>query len=322
MNLQSQKANVAMLSVVSNTFLVIGKIIVGLMINSVAIISEAIHSGMDLLAAIIAYAAVKISGKPADEGHPFGHGKAENLSGAIEALLIFVAAGWIIYESILKLIHPRHIDAPAWGFGIMLISSLINWLVSHQLFMVSKKTESIALEADAWHLRTDVWTSVGVMIGLGIIWFGDYFLPHVNFNWVDPIAALMVALMILKAAYDLTIKSVRDLLDAGLEPVEEQQLRVLIASHDEQIRGFHNLRTRKSGGRRFIEFHILVNPAMSVNHSHMLTDELTVKIREIMPDSLITIHVEPCKSKCYPKCKAGCLVNRKSKMKSYAEKEG
>lgn len=319
MNIQDQKTNVALLSVVSNTFLVFGKIIVGLMISSVAIISEAIHSGIDLLAAIIAFIAVKISGKPADQGHPFGHGKAENLSGAIEALLIFVAAGWIIYESILKLIHPRHIDQPAWGFGIMLISSVLNWLVSHQLFTVSKKADSIALEADAWHLRTDVWTSIGVMIGLGIIWFGDYFLTTVNLNWVDPVAALMVALMILKTAYDLTIKSVRDLLDAGLEPAEEEQIRVLIASHNSQIRGFHNLRTRKSGGKRIIEFHILVNPAMSVNHSHKLTDELTVKIREIMPDSLITIHVEPCKSRCYPKCKAGCLV--KGKITSQAEIE-
>lgn len=309
MNLQRQKTKVALLSVVSNVFLVAGKIAVGVLINSVAIISEAIHSGMDLLAAVIAFVAVQISGKPADQSHPFGHGKAENLSGAIEALLIFAAAGWIIYESILKLIHPRHIDEPVWGVGIMFVSSAINWFVSHWLFIVGKKTESIALEADAWHLRTDVWTSVGVMIGLGIIWIGDHFLPTVNLNWVDPIAALMVAVMILKAAYDLTIKSVRDLLDAGLEPVEEERLRALIALHDPpQIRGFHNLRTRKSGGRRFVEFHILVNPAMSVNRSHKLTDELTVKIREIMPDSLVTIHVEPCKSKCYPKCKTGCLV--------------
>lgn len=314
MNFQHQKTNVALLSVISNTFLVSGKIIVGLMINSVAIISEAIHSGMDLLAAIIAFTAVKISGKPPDQCHPFGHGKAENLSGAIEALLIFAAAGWIIYESILKIIHPRHIDEPVWGFGIMLISSVLNWLVSRQLFIVSKKTESIALEADAWHLRTDVWTSIGVMIGLGIIWFGDHFLPTTNLNWVDPVAALIVAVMILKTAYDLTVKSVRDLLDAGLEPAEEEEIRQMITTHDSQIRGFHNLRTRKSGGWRFVEFHILVNPAMSVNRSHKITDELTMKIRKIMPDSMITIHVEPCKSKCYPKCMAGCLVNRKQPM--------
>lgn len=320
MNIQRQKTNVALLSVLSNTFLVAGKITVGLMINSVAIISEAIHSGMDLLAAIIAFVAVKISGKPADQSHPFGHGKAENLSGAIEALLIFAAAGWIIYESILKLIHPRHIDEPAWGVGVMFISSALNWFVSHQLFIVSSKTDSIALEADAWHLRTDVWTSVGVMIGLGIIWIGDHFLPTVNLNWVDPVAALMVATMILKAAYDLTIKSVRDLLDAGLDPAEEEKLRALIAAHDPHIRGFHNLRTRKSGGRRFIEFHILVNPSMSVNRSHQLTDELVVKIRAIMPASIITIHVEPCKSKCYPKCRAGCLVKNRSDLQSDQKK--
>jgi len=312
---------VALLSVVSNTFLVVGKIVIGLMINSVAIISEAIHSGMDLLAAVIAFTAVQISGKPADQGHPFGHGKAENLSGAIEALLIFAAAGWIIYESILKLIYPRHIDEPIWGIGIMFVSSALNLIVSHLLFLVGRKTDSVALEADAWHLRTDVWTSVGVMIGLGIIWIGDHVFPDVNLNWVDPVAALMVAVMILKAAYDLTVKSVQDLLDAGLEPAEEEKLRLMIATHDAQIRGFHNLRTRKAGGRRFVEFHILVNPAMSVNRSHKLTDELTVKIREIMPESTVTIHVEPCKSRCYPKCKAGCLVAGRPPSEPIPEKQ-
>lgn len=311
----------ALLSVVSNTLLVVGKIVVGLMINSVAIISEAIHSGMDLLAAVIAFTAVQISGKPADQGHPFGHGKAENLSGAIEALLIFAAAGWIIYESILKLIYPRHIDEPLWGIGIMFVSSALNWIVSHLLFLVGRKTDSVALEADAWHLRTDVWTSVGVMIGLGIIWIGDRVFPEVNFNWVDPVAALMVAVMILKAAYDLTVKSVQDLLDAGLEPAEEEKLRLMIATHDAQIRGFHNLRTRKAGGRRFVEFHILVNPTMSVNRSHKLTDELTIKIREIMPASTVTIHVEPCKSRCYPKCKAGCLVAGRPPSEPIPEKQ-
>ena len=311
----------ALLSVVSNTFLVVGKIVIGLMINSVAIISEAIHSGMDLLAAVIAFTAVQISGKPADQGHPFGHGKAENLSGAIEALLIFAAAGWIIYESILKLIYPRHIDEPIWGIGIMFVSSALNLIVSHLLFLVGRKTDSVALEADAWHLRTDVWTSVGVMIGLGIIWIGDHVFPDVNLNWVDPVAALMVAVMILKAAYDLTVKSVQDLLDAGLEPAEEEKLRLMIATHDAQIRGFHNLRTRKAGGRRFVEFHILVNPAMSVNRSHKLTDELTVKIREIMPESTVTIHVEPCKSRCYPKCKAGCLVAGRPPSEPIPEKQ-
>lgn len=302
MSLQRQKTNVALLAVVSNVFLIAGKIAVGLLINSVAVISEAIHSGLDLLAALIAFVAVRISGQPADRGHPFGHGKAENLSGAIEALLIFAAAGWIGYKSVLKLIYPRPIEEPLWGVAIMLVSSVINWIVSRRLFIIGEKTDSIALEADAWHLRTDVWTSVGVMIGLGIIWFGKEFFPALDLRWVDPVAALLVAAMILKAAYDLTIKSVRDLLDAGLAPVEVEKLRELIAGHDPHIREFHNLRTRKSGGARFIEFHIRVNPAMSVSRSHQLTDELTAKIRELLPDSTVTIHVEPSRGKCQLVC--------------------
>lgn len=308
MNIQNQKTNVALLSVASNVFLVAGKVTVGLLIGSVAIISEAIHSAIDLLAAVIAFLAVRMSGRPADLRHPFGHGKVENLSGSVEALLIFAAAGWIIAESLAKLINPRHIDEPGWGIGIMFVSSVLNWFVSNRLFAVGKRTESIALEADAWHLRTDVWTSAGVMAGLGIIWIGDHFFPRADLNWVDPVAALLVAGMILKAAYDLLAKSVHDLLDANLDADEEDRLRGLIAAQDPQVRGFHNLRTRKSGGRRFVEFHIMVNPAMSVNRSHKITDDLTAKIRTIMPDSLITIHVEPCKFKCTPKCKAGCLT--------------
>jgi len=170
-DIQQKKERVAMLSVASNSFLVLFKVIVGITIGSVSIISEAIHSGVDLLAAIIAMFSVKTSSVPADEQHPFGHGKIENISGFVEALLIFVAAFWIIFEALKKLMEPHEITHAGLGVAVMFVSAVINYFVSRRLFRVGK-------EADAWHLRTDVYTSAGVMAGLGIIWIGHEFFPR------------------------------------------------------------------------------------------------------------------------------------------------
>lgn len=177
MDTQRKKTRVATLSVISNSVLVLFKAAVGLSIGSVAVLSEAIHSGMDLIAAIIAFFAVNMSGKAADEDHAFGHTKVENISAAVEALLIFVAAAWIIYEAVHKLIKPQPLETVSWGVGVMLLSTIVNIVVSQRLFKVGKETDSAALSADAWHLRTDVYTSAGVMVGLGIIWLGARFFP-------------------------------------------------------------------------------------------------------------------------------------------------
>src|SRR5512136_299897 len=146
MDAQRQKSAVAWLSVISNTALVTGKLIIGLAIGSVSVISEAIHSGVDLLAAVISLFAVKTSNKRADEEHPFGHGKVENISGTVEALLIFVAAGWIFYEAVYKLIRPQMLDAPVLGVAVMLVSAVVNFIVSRKLFKVGKETDSVALQ--------------------------------------------------------------------------------------------------------------------------------------------------------------------------------
>ena len=305
---QKTKISVARLSVISNTTLMILKLIIGIAIGSVAIISEAIHSGVDLLAAVIAFFAVKASGKPADRDHPFGHGKVENISGTIEALLIFLAAGWIIYEAVKKLMHPTPIGAIGWGVGVMLFSSVINWTVSHRLFIVGKKTDSIALQADAWHLRTDVYTSAGILLGLLVLWMGSRFLPSQNLLWIDPVAAIIVALIILHAAYRLTVQSARDLLDEKLPAEEENYIRTLIASMYPHVHGFHRLRTRKAGSDRFIEFHMKVEPTMTVEASHDISHDINDRIVEQFPHSSITIHVEPCDGRCEQDCKESCLL--------------
>jgi cation diffusion facilitator family transporter len=308
MDSQHQKVRVATLSVVSNATLTILKLIVGLLIGSVSIISEAIHSGVDLIAAAIALFSVKTSSIPPDHDHPFGHGKIENMSGTIEAILIFLAAGWIIYEAVKKLFHPEPIETIGWGIGVMLLSAVVNIGVSHMLFKVGRETDSIALQADAWHLRTDVYTSAGVMIGLALIWTAERFFPAVNVDWLDPAAAISVAFMIIKAACDLTRQAARDLLDVNLPPEEEAWIRQRIRDHQPLIHGFHQLRTRKSGHFRFVECHLKVDPLMTVLSSHQITEDLTVAIEEKYPDTSVTIHVEPCDGRCEAKCLAGCLL--------------
>ena len=315
MSLQQRKERVAILSVVSNSFLVLFKVIVGVLIGSVSIISEAIHSCMDLLAAIIAMFSVKTSSIPADERHPFGHGKIENISGLVEAALIFVAAFWIIFEAIKKISSSQTLDAPGWGVAVMLFSAVVNFIVSRKLFQVGKEADSIALQADAWHLRTDVYTSVGVMISLGLIWIGHSFFPDPKMHWLDPIAAIFVAVIILRAAYELTTHSIRDLMDVKLPPEEEDWIRDVIVSCQPSIHGFHQLKTRKAGHFRFIEFHIKVNPQMSVVDSHNITKGLELRIRQRFPDSVITVHIEPCDGECANICAAGCLLAENEKPK-------
>jgi cation diffusion facilitator family transporter len=313
MDQQKQKVRVALLSVISNTTLVLLKLIVGIVIGSVSIISEAIHSGVDLIAATIALFSVRTSGVPADKKHPFGHGKIENISGTIEALLIFLAAGWIIYEAVKKFFNPAILESAGWGAGVMFISASTNIIVSHMLFKVGKETDSVALMADAWHLRTDVYTSVGVMVGLGAIWLGTFFAPGVDLRWVDPAAAILVAVMIIKAAYELVRDSARDLLDAGLPADEENWIRDLIVKHRPQIHGFHQMRTRKAGHIRFVEFHLIVDPHMSVEESHTITDDLTSHIEEHFPNTSVMIHIEPCDGNCTDVCIEGCFLNERQR---------
>ena len=304
-----RKISAALLSVISNSTLMTAKIVVGFLIGSVSIISEAIHSGIDLLAAVIALISVKTSSIPADEEHPFGHGKIENISGTVEALLIFIAAIWIIYEAARKLIHPEPLEAVGWGVFVMLVSVVINWGVSENLFRVGWATDSVALQADAWHLRTDVYTSAGVLISLALIGIGRQYRPDLYLDWLDSVAALAVAAIILRAAYNLTVQSAKDLMDVQLPREEAAWIRSLILERRPVIRGFHQMRTRKAGHFRFIEVHIQVDSKMSVDEAHRLTQEISGRIREKYPDSTVTIHVEPCRGDCLEKCLEGCIMN-------------
>lgn len=306
----ASKLKVVRLSIGSNSVLVVFKLIVGIAIGSVSVLSEAIHSGIDLVAALIAYFAVRSSAQPADKDHHYGHGKFENISGFVEAILIFLAAAWIIFEAVDKLIHPRAIDLIGWGILVMGLSSFVNMAVSHALFKVGNETDSIAIKADAWHLRTDVYTSMGVMIGLGLIWIIELLWVGHHVHWIDPVAAIVVALMIVKAAYDLTLQSLGDLLDASLPEGDNARIADLIRKQEGVI-SFKSLRTRKAGHTKFIEFDILVDAVMTVENAHKLTDFIIADIEKVLAHSKVVIHIEPCGVKCHEECRPNCVTPEK-----------
>ncbi len=288
----NKKVRTARLSIISNTFLIIMKTLVGILSGSVSIISEAIHSTMDLLAAIIAFFSVKISDKKPDEEHPYGHGKFENISGVIEALLIFIAAIWIMYEAVNKILHQKEIDNLDWGFIVMFVSAVVNIVVSQRLYKVAKETDSIALEADALHLKVDVYTSMGVAVGLGLIWISGFILRYPLYI-LDPIVAILVAMLILRESFILLKTAYSPLLDVKLPDDEIAIIKQAIENNKIGNISFHQLRTRKAGNYRYVDLHLEVPASFSVKESHDICDAIEKEIEAKLKKVEVNIHVEP-----------------------------
>ena len=278
------KVSVARLSIISNTLLIIMKLAAGILSGSVSIISEAIHSSMDLIAAVIAFFSVKVSDNPPDSRHPYGHGKIENISGVIEAILIFIAAIWIIVEAVKKLLGEKiELDSIAIGSAVMLVSAIVNMIVSRRLYKVARETNSVALEADALHLKTDVYTSLGVAIGLGLIMI-------TRINWLDPVVAILVALFIIRESYHLLSKAFTPLLDTAWGENEIQELEKTLKQMDVN---YHDLRTRAAGNYRFVDIHIQIPEDVSVGSAHKYCDRIENELTGNYENLTVTIHVEP-----------------------------
>jgi cation diffusion facilitator family transporter len=299
----STKTSAAGLSIISNSALVGLKVAVGLSMGSVSVLSEGVHSAVDLAAALIAFFSIRAAVKPPDEEHQFGHGKIENVSGAIEALLIFGAAGLIIYEAADKIRTGTELQSMELGIGIMAASGLVNFFVSRHLHRVARASDSVALEADAWHLTTDVYTSLGVMVGLIVV-------RVTGLTLLDPIIAILVALLILRAAWRITLKSVGGLLDVRLPDDEEEIIRSSITEHLGEIVGFHKLRTRKAGSERYVELHLVMPKSVTLEEAHGLCDHLEDDIKRKLPEGRVTIHCEPCEQDDDGVCPPDCPVIR------------
>ena len=282
----TRKSKVAILSIVSNTILIVLKIIAGILSGSVSIISEAIHSGMDLLASLVAFFSVRASSKPADEDHPYGHGKIENISGIIEGILILIASGMIIFESIRKIINPVSIENELISSIVMFISGFVNFLVSQKLYKVAKEEDSMALEADALHLKTDVYTSIGVGVAILLI-------KITKIHVFDSIIAIAVAILIIKEAYELIKNGFDEIIDRRLSDEEENEIRQVIEKHKEEFENYHKLKTRKSGNTKHADFHITVKSDMTVKEAHDIIGNIKKDMNDKFKSIRITIHVDP-----------------------------
>lgn len=297
----NEKTRVASLSILSNGILIAMKLIVGIITGSVSIISEAIHSTIDLAASLISFFSIRISSKPADAEHPYGHGKFEDVSGVIEAILIFIASIWIITEAINKLIFPSQTNPSSVGFIIMFVSSTINFLVSKKLYKVAKKTDSMALQADALHLKTDVYTSFGVGVGLFLIWI-------TKLEYLDPAIAILVSLFILKEAFCLLKTAFDPLVDVKLSDSEIKSIKYVISKYSSVFCGFHRLRTRKSGAKKYVDLHLVFPPDMHVKDAHDVCDKIENELSAYIKNTEAMIHIESCNNDC-SSCKFKELSN-------------
>ena len=292
MSLWMDKRRVAWLSVASNTLLTAGKLVAGFATGSVSILSEAAHSAIDLIAAGIATFSVHAADRPPDRTHPYGHEKIENISGVIEGLLIFLAAVWIIYEAVEKLLYGVDLKYLGYGLVVMGVSGAMNLVVAALLNKSAVQNRSVALEADAAHLYADVYTSAGVFAGLAVISVGRHFF-QADLAWLDPVIAIGVAVLILATAYRITRKSFFPLLDAAASPEEVARIQEVMKEFGRNGSDFHKLRTRRAGGSLYVDLHMGFKPGMSLEQGHDLSHRLTAQIEEALPGAKVLVHLEP-----------------------------
>lgn len=253
---------------------------------SVAILSDAAESLINLLAALMALVALTVAARPADATHPYGHEKAEYFSSGVEGVLIILAAVGISYEAWTRFWHPTALGDLPLGLIIAAGAAGANFLVARVLIITARSYKSITLEAHAKHLLTDVWTTAGVLAGLGAVLVTDW-------HWLDPLIALAVAINIVASGVGLVKRSMRGLMDYTLPPDEVQRIEAILQAYRAHGATYHQLRTRRSGAQRFIDFHLLVPGERSVQGTHDLCEEIEAEIKDQVGEASITIHVEP-----------------------------
>jgi cation diffusion facilitator family transporter len=287
-----EKRSAAMSSVIAAVGLTGFKIIVGVATGSLGILAEAAHSGLDLIAAMMTFLAVRISGKPADRNHLYGHGKVENLSALFETLLLLLTCAWIIYEAIHRLsFHTIDLKVNLWSFTVMTTSIVVDVSRSRILYRTARKYNSQALEADALHFSTDIWSSAVVILGLFCVKLSEW-APNLAFlRQADSVAAMMVGLIVVYVSIQLGIRTIQALLDvapSGLEKKIKSAVEVLPGITD-----CHSVRLRYSGPQLFVDIHILVDGNQTLKETHNLTEEIERVIQKLIPNADITVHPEP-----------------------------
>jgi len=291
------KENASKLAIAVVSLLIAVKIIASILTGSISIRADAIHSIIDLTGVIIGYIGIRVALKPPDSGHAFGHGKAENIASVVIACVIFIAAGTIFYEAIRRIITEEPVKLVTMGIWVTAAAIVINGAGSWYILRVARSTDSVALDASAHDMLADVWSSSAVLLGLILV-------RLTGIVRLDAIVALLVALVITRTAFLTMKRSIGGLIDVRLPKAEEDEIIACINEHITQLAGFHEMRTRKAGSQRFIDLHLMLPKNTSVEEAHQMCDHLEEDIESRLPNSNVTIHVEPCDIECEQ-----CLVS-------------
>jgi cation diffusion facilitator family transporter len=288
MIVRGQRTRAAAVSIVSNSGLIILKLIAGAVTGSVAIITEAIHSAVDLVASLIAYFSVRQAEEPADASHRYGHEKFENVAAAAEGVLILVGSGVIVFAAVRSLVHGPELHALGFGIGVLAFSTVVNFGVSAWLYRRARETQSAALDGDAAHLRTDAYTSAGVLVGLALVHF-------TGAEWLDPAVALVIAGAIVVTGYRIVHRAWGVLVDEALPEEELDAIRQTIVDFaDRGVVGYHQLRTRRAGARRYVDMHVQFRSGTSLEDAHATAHALQDQISRRLPGGAdVLIHLEP-----------------------------
>lgn len=289
---QREKSWAAGSSVVAAVGLTGFKIVIGIATGSLGILAEAAHSGLDLVAAVMTFLAIRISGKPADRNHPYGHGKVENLSALFETLLLLITCAWIIYSAVDRLMaHSVEIEVTFWSFAVMATSIIVDASRSRILYRAAKRYNSQALEADALHFSTDIWSSGVVILGLAGVKASEWWPSLGALRYADAVAAIIVAFIVIYVSVKLgfrTVEALTDTIAPGLEEKVTSAVEVLPG-----VMNCHNVRVRYSGPHAFVDIHVLVDGEQTLRAAHDLTEEIERAIQRVLPDADVTVHPEP-----------------------------
>lgn len=284
--------------------LIVFKVVVSWLTGSISILAQAADSLLDLFAGIITFSAIRVAAKPADTEHQYGHGKVEDIAGASQGILIFIAGGLIIYSSIHRIIEIERysIQLAEAGIGVMAVSIVVSVFLSRHLLRVSRTTGSVALEANARNIATDVYSTSAVLVGLAMV-------RITKLNIIDPIIAIGVAIYILKVAVDTIRKPISGLLDEKLPPSQQAIIDACLVKHSPGVVGFHALRTRRAGSQYYIDLHLVMAKDIHLEQVHQICDQIEVEIQSVLHEASVTIHAEPCDDEC-EQCSAICSKRR------------
>lgn len=288
-----KKIRAARVSIITASSLALLKLTTGLITGSMAVLASAVDSLLDILMSSINFVAIRKAEEPADECHPFGHGKYETVATLIQAFIITLSGSWIIFESGRRLIQGSSLQNLEGGVGVLVISLFASIGISRYLKRIAKETDSSALEADSLHFAMDVYTNLALAVGLIVVRF-------VNLPWLDPALSILVGFYILIEAFRLVRHGMRDVLDAELPAGVRDSVTRLIEEHREHLIDYRNLRTRRAGSQKFIDMEMIVCRHLSVEEAHDIADMLEEKIKKSINGADITIHIEPCHKEACP----------------------